>query len=107
MCVRACVNVCKCLQPNWGLLRPHHVCARSKRVFLLGPSHYLGTRKCVLSSATEYVTPLGSLHIDQPVYDELRATGAFEVMELEPDETEHSMELHTPYIARIMGCGVR
>lgn len=28
-------------------------------MFLLGPSHYLATRKCVLSGAQEYATPLG------------------------------------------------
>jgi hypothetical protein len=36
------------------------VCRCRRRVFLLGPSHYLATRKCVLSSAQEYTTPLGA-----------------------------------------------
>lgn len=74
-----------------------------RRVFLLGPSHYLATRKCVLSGAQEYATPLGPLPIDAGVYAELQATGAFEAMDMDADETEHSLELHTPYIRKIMG----
>ncbi|KAF8072346.1 memo1 [Scenedesmus sp. PABB004] len=109
------------------------------RVFVLGPSHYLATRKCMLSPAAEYSTPLGKLAVDAGVYAELRATGAFETMSLDADEArgeaagqgegagqagrrrgapgcrppsaawrparaqaEHSLELHTPYIAKIM-----
>ena len=29
------------------------------RVFVLGPSHHVYTRKCVLSSATHYSSPIG------------------------------------------------
>ncbi|KAF6252920.1 MEMO1 family [Scenedesmus sp. NREL 46B-D3] len=73
-----------------------------RRVFLLGPSHHLATRKCMLSSAQEYTTPLGALPIDQEVYAALKATGAFEQMGRDADEAEHSLELHTPYIAQVM-----
>lgn len=31
----------------------------SSRVFLLGPSHHHYTRKCLLSTAQSYQTPLG------------------------------------------------
>jgi AmmeMemoRadiSam system protein B len=34
------------------------------RVFLLGPSHHYNTRKCALSTASIYKTPLGDLPID-------------------------------------------
>jgi len=73
-----------------------------KRVFLLGPSHHVYTRKCALSSADHYDTPLGPLAIDQDIYAELKATGEFEMMRLAVDEAEHSLELHTPYIARVL-----
>lgn len=33
---------------------------RRARVFLLGPSHHVYTRKCLLSPATHYCTPLGA-----------------------------------------------
>lgn len=35
----------------------------SKRVFLLGPSHHAYTRKCCLSTATAYDTPLGEAEL--------------------------------------------
>lgn len=35
------------------------------------------------------------------VYQELRATGKFEVMNLSVDEAEHSMEMHLPYLAKV------
>ncbi|GLC35644.1 hypothetical protein PLESTB_000000800 [Pleodorina starrii] len=73
-----------------------------KRVFLLGPSHHVFTRKCMLSSQTEYGTPLGSMEIDQEVYEQLKATGRFEMMSQDVDEDEHSLELHTPYIVHTM-----
>ncbi|GFR44951.1 hypothetical protein Agub_g6259, partial [Astrephomene gubernaculifera] len=73
-----------------------------KRVFLLGPSHHVFSRKCLLSSQAVYDTPLGPMQIDSEVYGQLRATGRFEDMDLEVDEDEHSLELHTPYIVHTM-----
>jgi hypothetical protein len=40
---------------------PDNICrARRSRVFLLGPSHHVHTRKCLLSSLNTYATPLGA-----------------------------------------------
>ena len=36
------------------------------------------------------------------VYSELKATGKFEIMSQHVDEEEHSIEMHLPYIAKIM-----
>lgn len=82
----------------YGRIRPDSV----SRVFLLGPSHHMFSRKCVLSPAPQYETPLGPLPIDQAVYAQLRDTGAFDTMSADADEAEHSLELHTPYIAKVM-----
>ncbi|KAJ6434891.1 hypothetical protein OIU84_000184 [Salix udensis] len=71
------------------------------RVFLLGPSHHHYTPKCALSTATVYETPIGDLPIDLEVIEELKATGKFELMDLQVDEAEHSMEMHLPYLAKI------
>lgn len=71
------------------------------RVFLLGPSHHYYTRKCALSRATVYKTPIGDLPIDLEVNEELKATGNFEFMDLHVDEAEHSMEMHLPYLAKV------
>lgn len=36
------------------------------------------------------------------VIDELLATGEFDKLSRDDDETEHSIELHLPYIAKVM-----
>ncbi|KAL9363473.1 hypothetical protein Peur_046258 [Populus x canadensis] len=46
-----------------------------------------------------YKTPIGDLPIDLEVIEELKATGKFELMDLQVDEHEHSMEMHLPYLA--------
>ncbi len=74
-----------------------------RRIFLLGPSHNLYSPKCLLSSCSEYATPLGPLRIDDATYDELAATGQFDEMSLAVDEREHSLEMHLPYIVQVMG----
>ncbi|XP_022951453.1 protein MEMO1-like [Cucurbita moschata] len=71
------------------------------RIFLLGPSHHYYTKKCALSTATIYQTPLGDLPIDVEVIEELKATGKFELMDMLVDEAEHSMEMHLPYLAKV------
>lgn len=76
--------------------------AKVSRVFVLGPSHHVYSRKCVLSSAAEYLTPLGALEIDQAVYSELEASGEFGRMNTDVDEAEHSLELHMPYIVHAL-----
>lgn len=56
----------------WGYknIHPENIA----RVFLLGPSHHVFLRKCALSRAGKYRTPIGDLVIDQAVYDDLHAT---------------------------------
>lgn len=36
------------------------------------------------------------------VYEELYETGAFEEVSIHVDENEHSLEMHLPYIAKVM-----
>lgn len=70
---------------------------------LLGPSHHVYLRTCALSQATKYRFPNGEMTIDQDVYSQLKATGEFELMSLQVDEDEHSLEMHCPYILATMG----
>ena len=37
-----------------------------------------------------------------PVYEELYATSLFEEMTMHTDEDEHSIEMHLPYVAKVM-----
>ena len=74
----------------------------SKRVFLLGPSHHYYLTKCALSRCATYATPLGNLKVDKSTSDELEKTGMFQYMSRDVDEDEHSLEMHLPYIYKIL-----
>jgi len=74
----------------------------SKRVFLLGPSHHHYLSKAALTRCTHYATPLGNLVIDRETTAELQKTGKFEWMSQSVDEDEHSLEMHLPYIYKVL-----
>lgn len=76
--------------------------SRVRRVFILGPSHHVRLSGCALSSCEKYQTPLYDLQIDNNVYSELYSSGHFESMSVQTDEDEHSIEMHLPYIAKVM-----
>jgi len=73
-----------------------------KRIFILGPSHHVRLRNCALSTCKKYQTPLYDLKLDTQVIAELDATKEFQWMNLKTDEDEHSIEMHLPYIAKLM-----
>uniref|UniRef100_K1QW47 Protein MEMO1 n=2 Tax=Magallana gigas TaxID=29159 RepID=K1QW47_MAGGI len=73
-----------------------------KRIFILGPSHHVRLSGCALTETSHYQTPLYDLTIDQKINEELFATKAFEKMKMSTDEDEHSIEMHLPYIAKVM-----
>lgn len=73
-----------------------------RRVFILGPSHHVRLPGCALSSARKYRTPMYDLHVDTKVNAELEMSDQFEWMDLDTDENEHSIEMHLPYIAKVM-----
>ncbi|KAI9656404.1 MAG: hypothetical protein M1831_004656 [Alyxoria varia] len=74
----------------------------AKRVFILGPSHHYYTPKCALSRFATYSTPFGELKLDLSTIASLRATGNFEDMSLAADEDEHSIEMHLPYVHKML-----
>ncbi|XP_034940096.1 protein MEMO1 [Chelonus insularis] len=73
-----------------------------RRIFILGPSHHVRLPGCALSSASTYITPLYDLTIDQEVCRELKETDEFELMNMNTDEGEHSIEMQLPFIAKVM-----
>ncbi|XP_022914947.1 protein MEMO1 [Onthophagus taurus] len=73
-----------------------------RRVFILGPSHHVRLLGCALSRAQKYRTPLYDLIVDTQINAELEMTGQFEWMHMDTDENEHSIEMHLPYIAKVM-----
>ncbi|VDP75553.1 unnamed protein product [Echinostoma caproni] len=71
-----------------------------KRIFILGPSHYLHLMgRCSLATVAQYKTPFYDL---ATVYTELRRTGEFDQLSVDRDEEEHSIEMQLPYIAKVM-----
>jgi len=72
--------------------------SNAKRIFLLGPSHALYLPGCALSKHAKYATPLGDLELDKETIKALASTGKFDTMSVDADETEHSLEMHLPYI---------
>ncbi|CAM9701438.1 unnamed protein product [Ectocarpus sp. 4 AP-2014] len=72
------------------------------RVFVLGPSHHVHMRRCAVSTASRLETPIGDLAIDQDVTRQLLATGDFDAMTARMDEDEHSIEMHLPFIKKVM-----
>jgi AmmeMemoRadiSam system protein B/AmmeMemoRadiSam system protein A len=105
-------------QPVSAIVAPHagfaysgqaaayaYKCARRpnvKRVFLLGPSHYVGFRGAALPQAVTFATPFGDLDVDKQVVSELRHYSLFSKM---PDvhRMEHSLEMQLPYIYKVFG----
>lgn len=73
-----------------------------RRVVLLGPSHHVFLRKCALSGCTALATPLGDIEVDTEVVSRLAATGEFVYMDQRTDEAEHSLELHLPYLYKVL-----
>ncbi|KAK9461133.1 MEMO1 family [Lipomyces oligophaga] len=76
--------------------------SKVKRVFLVGPSHHVYLSSCATSGCTVYETPLGDLPIDTDTIAELDKSGKFQKMTRTVDEEEHSLEMHLPYIYKMM-----
>lgn len=85
-----------------------------KRIFLLGPSHHeniphptKGSRHggCALTKNHVYSTPLGDIKVDNELNHQLLKSHAssFMLMDRETDEAEHSLEMHLPYIKKMIG----
>ncbi|KAF2192098.1 UPF0103-domain-containing protein [Zopfia rhizophila CBS 207.26] len=76
--------------------------SNAKRIFLLGPSHHHYLAGCALTQCSVYETPLGDLQIDEATVKELHSKGKFDKMSLSVDEAEHSLEMHIPYIHKML-----
>ena len=73
-----------------------------KTIFILGPSHHVRLSACALTQCSTYQTPLGDLTINREITKQLLDTGKFELMSIDADEDEHSIEMQLPYIAKVM-----
>ncbi|EEB06181.1 hypothetical protein SJAG_01220 [Schizosaccharomyces japonicus yFS275] len=74
-----------------------------KRVFVLGPSHHMYTRDCLVSSFDAYATHLGNLPIDREVCDFLLSSSKHvQLLSENADEAEHSLEMQIPILAQAL-----
>lgn len=71
-------------------------------MFILGPSHHHYFEACAVSPFTEYATPLGSLVIDKGINESLLQNKAFTTMGPDVDQDEHSIEMHLPYVYKVL-----
>lgn len=84
---------------------------RSRRVFVLGPSHRIYLDGCAVSAFSQVDTPLGAIPVDTKgtycsfvpysVVNELLATSYFTVMPAQVDKNEHSIEMQFPYLRKV------
>jgi AmmeMemoRadiSam system protein B len=74
---------------------------QTRRVILLGPSHFVPLRGIAASEAQEWQTPLGVVVVDE----ELRAIaiGAGAVADDVPHADEHALEVQIPFLVRALG----
>lgn len=75
--------------------------SKTKRVFVLGPSHHFYFKdKALLSPYHSYETPLGNIDVDVDVCQHLLDGGhaAFGTMSESVDDEEHLFEMHLPFL---------
>ncbi|KAF2260435.1 UPF0103-domain-containing protein [Lojkania enalia] len=76
--------------------------SNAKRIFLLGPSHHYYLTGAATTSHGYYATPLGALKIDTQLTNEIAKEWGLERMNQDVDEAEHSLEMHLPYIYKML-----
>lgn len=74
----------------------------SKRVFLLGPSHHFYLPGAATTACSEYGTPLGNLTVDTALVNTIKKDWSLQTMSKQTDEDEHSLEMHLPYIYKML-----
>lgn len=76
--------------------------SNSKRVFLLGPSHHHYLTGAATTGCDKYGTPLGDLLVDTEIVETIKREWGLETMSRRVDEAEHSLEMHLPYIYKML-----
>jgi len=71
-------------------------------VFLLGPSHHYYLAGAATTACDRYATPLGDLVVDTALVGEMQQAWGLETMSQRVDEDEHSLEMHLPYIHKML-----
>ena len=83
----------------YALLAPARDTVR--RVVLLGPTHRVAVRGLALPAAARFATPLGTVDLDAPAVECLRALPQVVVSD-EAHALEHSLEVHVPFLQTVL-----
>ena len=75
---------------------------RIRRVVLLGPAHRVAVRGLALSSAKSFLTPLGTVPVDQEIAEALLALPQVSINDATHAD-EHSLEVHLPFLQEVLG----
>jgi AmmeMemoRadiSam system protein B len=73
-----------------------------KRIFLIGPSHHYYLSGAATTGLEVYRTPLGDLNVDRDFVSKIAKEWDLEIMSRSVDEEEHSLEMHLPYIYKML-----
>lgn len=73
-----------------------------KRVVLIGPAHHIYLKGLALSSATHFVTPLGSVPVAEEVNRQLLGLPRVQVSD-QAHLREHSLEVQLPFLQQVLG----
>jgi AmmeMemoRadiSam system protein B len=76
----------------------------SRRVLLIGPSHYADFRGLRVPRASAYRTPLGDVAIDLPAVRQLERNPLVRI-DPAPFTREHCLEAELPFLQRVLGEG--
>jgi len=85
----------------WGF--KNLVNKKLKRIFILGPSHFVEFPGCGLTTADYWKTPFCNLKVDREVFSDLKKLNTkdkplFLDLPMDIDLYEHSLEIQTPYL---------
>lgn len=73
-----------------------------ERIVLLGPAHRVPVRSMAVSAADAWQTPLGAVPIDVELRRRIAAMPGM-VTDDRPHGPEHSLEVHVPFLQRVLG----
>lgn len=76
-----------------------------EQVVIVGPSHFFGFDGMVLPDYTAFKTPLGQVHIDESLRQQVLEFD-FVSVDSQPHQPEYSLEVHLPFIQFVLGAEV-
>lgn len=72
-----------------------------RRVLLVGPGHRFAFHGLALSSADQFITPLGAVPLDHAQDEELLKLSGVRILD-EAHEFEHSLEVQLPFLQEVL-----